>query len=309
METKRQGVFTAEWLTRVALAAPTKSIRSLMRSFSDVAGVDHTIVGRSSIRHIRNAFCETYKSWVADYVASVCRQALLKGRGKAFVSFQCLHLHDGADVRMRSPEDEDPRAFTCRSRSSNVLGQVVTLYTNCERVSIPMELVPLVSKNADTLATALDNTLRYVGACAFPVSAVEPPPGGNGKPASSGVPVPASSGVDVPASCGAAALASSGVVVTASGGVVVPAPSGVAVPASSGVAGPEKWFLHILLGDGIPTNEAAAKTVWKMAVGTPIGPLVRYFLKNPIPNISPNGGLGAKIHEFLIKMNEVLIKL
>ena len=270
-----------------------------MRSFSDVAGVDHTIVGRSSIRHIRNAFCETYKSWVADYVASVCRQALLKGRGKAFVSFQCLHVHDGADVRMRSPEDEDPRAFTCRSRSSNVLGQVVTLYTNWERVSIPMELVPLVSKNADTLATALDNTLRYVGACAFPVSAVEPPPGGNGKPASSGVPVPASSGVDVPASCGAAALASSGVVVPASGGVVVPAPSGVAVPASSGVAGPEKWFLHILLGDGIPTNEAAAKTVWKMAVDTPIGPLVRYFLKNSIPNISPNGGLGAKIHELL----------
>ena len=87
METKRQGVFTAEWLTRVALAAPTKSIRSLMRSSSDVAGIDHTIAGRTNIRHIRNAFCETYKSWLADHIASVCRQALLKGRGTAFVSF------------------------------------------------------------------------------------------------------------------------------------------------------------------------------------------------------------------------------
>jgi len=204
-----------------------------MRSFSDVAGVDRTIVGRTSIRHIRNAFCETYKSWIADCVASVCGQALLNGSGSVFVPFLCLHAHDGADIRMRSPDDEDPRAFMCRSRSSNVLGQVVTLYTNFERVSIPMELVPLGSKNADTLATALDKALRYVSACAFPVST-----GGNGKLASSGV-----------------KSASSG-----------------------GAAGPEKWFLHILLGDGVGTNEAAAKTLWKMALDAPIGPNVRYFL-------------------------------
>ena len=90
----------------------------------------------------------------------MCGQALLNGSGSAFVPFLCLHVQDGADIRMRSPDDEDPRAFMCRSRSSNVLDQVVTLYTNFERVSIPMELVPLGSKSADTLVTALDKALK-----------------------------------------------------------------------------------------------------------------------------------------------------
>ena len=128
----------------------------------------------------------------------------------------------------------------------------MTLYTNGERVSIPMELVPLGSKDANTLATALDNALRYIGACAFPVSAAEQAPGSNGEPASSGA-RPATSG----------------------GG---PASSGVRpVPASSGATGPDRWFLHIILGDGIATNEAAVKTLWIMVVRKPIGPRVKYF--------------------------------
>ena len=56
------------------------------------------------------------------------------------------------------------------------------------------------------------------------------------------------------------------------------ASSGGKSASSGGAAGPEKWFLHILLGDGVGTNEAAAKTLWKMALDAPIGPKVRYFL-------------------------------
>ena len=56
----------------------------------------------------------------------------------------------------------------------------------------------------------------------------------------------------------------------------------VAVPAAAARKTTELWFLHCLIGDGIPTNEAAAKILWAMgrkggeAKGTAIQ--VRYFL-------------------------------
>jgi len=42
--------------------------------------------------------------------------------------------------------------------------------------------------------------------------------------------------------------------------------------------GPEIWFTHILVGDGIGTNEAAAKLLWACVQQSPLGRLVRYFL-------------------------------
>ena len=42
--------------------------------------------------------------------------------------------------------------------------------------------------------------------------------------------------------------------------------------------GPEIWFTHILLGDGIGTNEAAAKLLWACVQVCALAGLVRYFL-------------------------------
>ena len=41
---------------------------------------------------------------------------------------------------------------------------------------------------------------------------------------------------------------------------------------------PEIWVFHLLVGDGIPTNEAAAKVVWACMRQRPLAPRVRYFL-------------------------------
>ena len=41
---------------------------------------------------------------------------------------------------------------------------------------------------------------------------------------------------------------------------------------------PEVWMMHILIGDGIPTNLAAAKLVWACVVARPLAQHVRYFL-------------------------------
>jgi hypothetical protein len=42
--------------------------------------------------------------------------------------------------------------------------------------------------------------------------------------------------------------------------------------------GGEVWVVHILVGDGVPTNLAAAKLIWASVARDPLGPRVRYFL-------------------------------
>ena len=37
-------------------------------------------------------------------------------------------------------------------------------------------------------------------------------------------------------------------------------------------------MIHILIGDGIPTNLVAAKLLWASVAQVPLGPRVRYFL-------------------------------
>ncbi len=46
----------------------------------------------------------------------------------------------------------------------------------------------------------------------------------------------------------------------------------------SATGGPEIWLLHILVGDGIYTNEAAAKQLWANVQRLPMVPCGRYFL-------------------------------
>ena len=58
-------------------------------------------------------------------------------------------------------------------------------------------------------------------------------------------------------------------------GAVLP----TSAPGSEAAAhGDEVWAAHILVGDGIPTNLAAAKLWWACVAERPLGPRVRYFL-------------------------------
>ena len=42
--------------------------------------------------------------------------------------------------------------------------------------------------------------------------------------------------------------------------------------------GPELWVAHLMFGDAVSTNEAAAKVLWEMMRQRPFGPRIRYFL-------------------------------
>ena len=41
---------------------------------------------------------------------------------------------------------------------------------------------------------------------------------------------------------------------------------------------PEIWVTHLLIGDAIPTNDAAARVVWSSVLQHPLGQRIRYFL-------------------------------
>ena len=62
---------------------------------------------------------------------------------------------------------------------------------------------------------------------------------------------------------------------------VLPANCGGASPATLAdvlAARPERWLFHVVVGDGIPTNEAAAKRLWKCVQAEGLGAGIRYFL-------------------------------
>ena len=162
-----------------------------------------------------------------------------------------VHAHDAADLRLRSREDI-AAGLPTRSRASNVLAQVLTLYVGDHRISWPTELVALGSKDADTLVTALETRLREISDKAGFAFTEQASAGG------------------VPASGGA---------VPAKGGGVPARAGGVPAVSGAGFGAVWTWLLHILLQDGINTNMAAAASLRVViAKKQPLGPRVRYFL-------------------------------
>ena len=99
----------------------------------------------------RGAFVKTLKTETQVHacrrVAADRARAQAEHHGFHFVVL--LHSQDAADLRLRSRSDYTLR-LPARSRASNVLGQVVTLYVRDLRISLPTELVALGSKDAET---------------------------------------------------------------------------------------------------------------------------------------------------------------
>ena len=58
---------------------------------------------------------------------------------------------------------------------------------------------------------------------------------------------------------------------------VLPQPQAESLPRPQ-VAAPDVWIWHVVIGDGIGTNEAAGKTLWACVKQRPLAPGTRYFL-------------------------------
>jgi hypothetical protein len=59
---------------------------------------------------------------------------------------------------------------------------------------------------------------------------------------------------------------------------VLPATGGIAQPQAAANHTPEAWLIHVLVGDGVPTNYAAARRLWACLQDRGLGPRTRYLL-------------------------------
>ena len=118
------------------------------------------MVSRSSIKCCRGAFVKVLKMETQKHARRcvAAERARAQAEHHEFHFVVLMHSQDAADLRLRSRSDYTLR-LPARSRASNVLGQVVTLYVRDLRISLPIELVALASKDAETLATVLEKTL------------------------------------------------------------------------------------------------------------------------------------------------------
>ena len=82
----RGGQIIAEWLARCALAAPTVSLRSLVRSFKDIRGQDAAVVSRSTVKAARGALVETLKVETGAHA----RRVVAADRARAVAEKLCL---------------------------------------------------------------------------------------------------------------------------------------------------------------------------------------------------------------------------
>lgn len=118
-------------------------------------------------------------------------------------------------------------------------------------LDIPTELETLKDKTSATLATSLERLVRYV------VARILPATRGGALPATRGGALPATRGGTLPATRGGAS-------------------SSTSPPTAHRT--PKFGLFHVLVGDGIATNETAAKRLWACFQERGLGQRVRYLL-------------------------------
>ena len=177
---------------------------------------------------VRDTWVECYVPMVlkvaADRLAAAMAGAI---RSRVnIVPFFCVHVQDEAAMKLRSKRDDDI-AVPRRSRACKVQQNVLHIHDMYGNVDIPTELEALNDKTSATLATSFERLVRYVATSILP--------------ATCGGALPATRGGTLPASRGGAS-------------------SSTSRPAAHPT--PEFWMFHVLVGDGIATNAAAAKRLW-----------------------------------------------
>ena len=248
------GRVSREWLLRVFLAAPHSSARALAHSFRAVAGTDDCTVSRPTISKIKDAWVEMYVEMVHKSARNAVEAHIASAPIKAIY---LVHVQDEAEIRLRSGDIRDGPSLPRRGRASKVQAHVVTLVAGRSRVDIPTELEALGDKTAQTLATSLESLLRRIAGVVLP------------QPSAHGVgarePQPSAHGVGAREQQASAHGAGARLEFSAHGG-------------GAREEQAERWVVHIIVGDGIPTNLAAAKVLWACVQEKPLGARSRYFV-------------------------------
>ena len=229
------GRVSEEWIIRVILTAPNVSARALSESFRMAVGEDHNVISRTSVGRIRAAFLELWKDMVYSSVRS-------------FIEDQCQPL--AAACR--------PLAAASRSATG---GPPVFLSIQLTHVQDEAEIRLLSSDPSCRLGLPRRSRTSKVQMHVVKLSVI-------GRCWDLPLELEALSDKE------AVTLATSfeqlllmllsKVVPTAS------ATGGLTVSATGGSTHfqrrPEIWLVHCIIGDAIPTNLAAAKILWALAL-------------------------------------------
>ena len=230
------GRVSEEWLLRVILAAPNVSGRALAEAFHLLVGSDRSMISRESVGRIRSAFLEMWRNMIfssaRDFIsaqrdAATGVSVAATGASNQFVSVFMSHVQDEAELRLLSSDPSSRPGLPRRSRTSKVQMHVVQISCEGKTWDIPTELEALVDKTAATLATSFEKLVLSL------LNELVPDGGASGD---------AVTGASV-AATGASNHAQR----------------------LRRKTRPEVWFIHAIIGDGIATNEAAAKILLALA--------------------------------------------
>ena len=162
------------WLVRVMLADPRYTQRGLQELCTEFNVVEKHAISAATISKVRDAFVELIKLRWGQKVREVVKRS--QTEEPMFV----VHIHDGADMRMRSSVSETfassvgvslssptARTVTSRSRYSKIQNQYIDVVTSAERVPWFTELIAMAKKDAPTIATSLIQGLDDILAVIF----------------------------------------------------------------------------------------------------------------------------------------------
>ena len=65
------------------------------------------------------------------------------------------------------------------------------------------------------------------------------------------------------------------------------------LPTTIPLAGPEIWLVHLVIGDAIPTNDAAARVIWASITNNPLGRGIKHFMLT-VKCMTHQAGLAAR---------------
>jgi hypothetical protein len=148
---------------RVALADPALSERrleELARRWT-LDEEEEVVVGRNTIGSIRNGLVEFLVRRQRENLSNRIKQYSATHRGAVHVLV--LHVHDEALLRLKSYTAEPGGLNRPRARSTPVFNAVVSVAVGYQTGGLTpylLELVPLASKTAQNLATALEVQLQ-----------------------------------------------------------------------------------------------------------------------------------------------------
>jgi hypothetical protein len=167
------GVVSASWILKVILTAPNVSGRGLAEAFHLVVGSDRSMVSRESVKNIRAAFLEMWKSMIFASIRNFIA-AQRRGTPKAVsaatgatefaapnaVCVHVSHVQDEAELRLLSGDPSSRAGLPRRSRTSKVQIHVVAVTCKEKIWDVPVELEGLVDKTAPTLATSFERLVK-----------------------------------------------------------------------------------------------------------------------------------------------------